>query len=268
MTALPTRVRITAAAALLACLGASPARAGSISISMTATAEMKDGALTVGLKIKNSGDEAAGSVVAVLRLQDREARGTRRDSLGPGETIEESLTLSATDLGPGRWPFRVATDYTDANQYPFEALHVAVATVGQPPLAKVAVPEIAIPSLSDSGTAAFKVKNLAGTARDASVTVFVPDGLETPDGVQKVALPAWETKDVRVQLVNRTALAGSRYPIFVAVEYDEDGVHQALVSSTTVEIQPHKALISRGLLYVVGALIVAWLIVLLRRRGA
>ena len=41
-------------------------------------------------------------------------------------------------------------------------------------LDEVAVPEIAIPPLSDSGTAAFKVKNLAGTARDALVTVFVP----------------------------------------------------------------------------------------------
>lgn len=268
MTGPSTTLRRVATVALLTCLGVLPARAGSISIGMTATAEVKNGALTVGLKVSNTGDEAANSVVTILRLRDREARGTRHESLGPGETMQETLTVSAADLGEGRWPFRVATDYTDANQYPFEALHVAAVAVGQPALAKVAVPEISIPPLSDSGSMSLKVKNLAGTARDVTVSIFLPDGIEASDPTQQVALPPWEAKDVGAQLVNRTALAGSRYPVFVAVEYDDAGVHQALVSSNTVEIQPHRALVSHGLLWVVAALIVVWLIVLLLRRRA
>ena len=119
--------------------------AGSISITMTATTEVKDGNLSVVLKVGNSGDEAAGSVVAVLRLRDKEVRGTRHEALDPGASMEETLALPLGDLGPGRWPYRVAVDYTDANQYPFQALHAATFIVGSPGPAKIAVPEIVAP---------------------------------------------------------------------------------------------------------------------------
>jgi hypothetical protein len=260
------RVHLAVLAALLAGLAGAPAHAGSISINMTSTAELRDGALAVTLKISNSGDEAASSVVPVLRLRDKEARGTRHDSLAPGDSFQETLSIPAADLGTGRWPFRVATDYTDANQYPFQALHVAVVTVGDPSPGKMAIPEITIPAVSDSGRMTMKVKNLAGTARDATVTVFAPDGLEVPEARQQIAFQPWEVKEASATLVNRTALAGSRYPVFVAVEYDDGGVHQTLVSSSTVEIQQHRALLSHGLLWVVVALIVVWLGVLFLRR--
>ena len=262
------RLRAAALVAVLTCLSPVLARAGSISISMTATASVKDGALEVALKISNSGDEAANSVVPILRLRDREARGSRRDSLAPGDTIEDTLRVPMGDLGSGRWPFRVATDYTDANQYPFQALHVAVVTVGDPSPSKVAVSDITIPAVSESGTVSMKIKNLAAAARDAEVTVFAPDGLEVLTPTQQVTLKPWESVDARADLVNRTALAGSRYPIFVAVEYDDGGVHQTLVANGTVEIQQRRALVAHGLLWVVGALVVAWVILLVRRRMA
>jgi hypothetical protein len=248
-------------------LGATRVDAGRISITMTATTEVKDGNLSVVLKVGNSGDEAAGSVVPVLRLRDKEVRGTRHEALDPGASMEETLALPLGDLGPGRWPYRVAVDYTDANQYPFQALHAATFIVGSPGPAKIAVPEIVAPPLSESGDVSLTVKNLAGTARPATVTIYVPDGLEAPDATQKIDLPAWETAKVQTGLLNRTALAGSRYPIFVAVEYDDEGAHQTLVSSSTVEVQQHRALISRGLLWVVGGLLAAWAIVLILRRG-
>jgi hypothetical protein len=257
---------VHAATVLALLLGASVARAGSISITMTATADVKDGNLSVGLKVSNSGDEAAGSVVPVLRLGDKEVRGARHESLDPGQSLQETLTTAAPS-GSGRWPYRIAVDYTDANQYPFQALHAAVFTIGSPAPAKVAVPEIAIPALSESTTAALTVKNLAGTARTTTVSLFVPDGLEASPATQQVALPPWETANVSATVINRTALAGSRYPIFVAIEYDEDGMHQSLVQSSAVEIQQRRALVSRGLLWVVGGLVAVWLVLLVVRRG-
>jgi hypothetical protein len=260
-----TTFRLAALAALL--VGVPAARAGSISITMTATADVKDGNLVVGLTIGNTGDEAASSVVPVLRVGDKEVRGQRHESLDPGQKVQDTLGLPTGDLTPGRWPYRLAVDYTDANQYPFQALHAATFLIGSPPPAKVAVPEISVPALSDRSTVSLTVKNLAGVARSASVSVFAPEGLEVETPTQKVDLPAWETAKVRATLVNRTALAGSRYPIFVAVEYDEDGTHQALAASGTVEVQQRRALVSRGLLWVVGALLVAWVALLIWRRG-
>jgi hypothetical protein len=247
---------------MLLCLGARAATAGNITINMTSTVEYRDGALAVDLTVSNLGDEAARSVVPIVRFLEREARGERREALGPRERLQASLAVPAPGLGAGRWPFRVAVDYTDANQYPFQALHVALLTVGNPSPAKVAVPEISIPALSRTTTARLTVKNLAGTARTAAVTVFAPEDLEVAAPRQDLELPAWGERTVRASLTNRTALAGSRYPVFVAVEYDDTDVHQALVAQGLVEILSPRAFVSRWLLWAVAALVLGWLLLL------
>src|SRR5712692_9748842 len=186
----------TRAAALALCLVASAARAGNISITMTTTAEVRDGGLSVHLTVSNTGDEAASSVVPVLRFGDHEVRGRRQDTLAPSQSFDDTLTVPEVALGPGRWPFRVAVDYTDQNQYPFQALHVAIITVGNPSPAKVTVQDIRIPPLSSSTVAHVRVKGLAGVARKATINVFVPEGLEATDGHVEVELAAWEEQDV------------------------------------------------------------------------
>src|SRR5437879_4656102 len=223
----------TRAAALALCLVASAARAGNISITMTTTAEARDGGLSVHLTVSNTGDEAASSVVPILRFGDREVRGTRQETLAPSQSFDDTLTMPEVALGPGRWPFRVAVDYTDQNQYPFQALHVAIITVGNPSPAKITVQEIRIAPLSSSTVAHVQVKSLAGVVRKATVHV-----------------------------VDRTALAGSRYPIFVSVEYDDEGTHHAVISHGLVEVgAPHRE-VSSTLLVAVGVLIAAWLVFL------
>jgi len=250
----------TRAAALALCLVASAAQAGNISITMTTTAEVREGALVVHLTVKNSGDEAASSVVPILRFGDREVRGTRQETLAPSQSIYETLTLSQVTLGPGRWPFRVAVDYTDQNQYPFQALHVAMITVGNPSPAKVSVQEIAIPPLSSSTVAHTRLKSLEGVSRKVALNVFAPEGLEVSDGRTEIDLAAWAEKDVSSHLINRTALAGSRYPIFVSVEYDDEGTHHAVISHGLVEVGAQHREVSSMLLVVVGVLIAAWLV--------
>src|SRR5688500_10957917 len=99
---------------------AGPADAKSISISITPKLELRGGVLTATVRVGNAGDEAAQSVTPVLRFGDKQVRGEARPALGPKETMEVPLSLEVGELGIGRWPFRVAVDYTDANQYPFQ----------------------------------------------------------------------------------------------------------------------------------------------------
>src|SRR5262245_57062312 len=211
------RMRPLVVGFLLGLAAAGRAEAKNISLTMTPTATVADGTLSVQLTVVNRGDEAAQTVVPTLRFQDREARGKGRSSLGPNETLEETLTLSAPapELTNGRWPYRLAIDYTDANQYPFQALHVATVESGNPPPAKVVVSEIQAPALSSSGSYSVKVKNLTGSPRNAAVAVLVPEGLEVPGTPPQVSLNAWEEKAVAGAIVNRTAVAGSRYPVCV-----------------------------------------------------
>jgi hypothetical protein len=253
--------RLWAAVALAAWLGAAPALAKTITITMTTTVGYQDGAVVVALTVGNSGDEAANAVVPVLRFRDGEARGRLQESLPPNGRLEESLSVPAPDLPPGRWPFRVSVDYADANQYPFQALHVALLSVGTPSPARVAVTKVETRPLGRTGAVRVRLKNLAGVERRADVTLFVPEGLET-DGVPPVALAAWEEKTLRVPVVNRTGLPGSRYPVFVAVEYDDDGGHQTVLAQQLLEIASPRAGLARLLVWIGGALVLGWLGVL------
>jgi len=222
---------------VLLAVAAGPAAAKSISISITPRVELQNDAVVAQVGVKNGGDEAALSVSASLFFRDQQVRGQVRPELAPQQAMDVTLSIPAAGLQTGRWPYRVAIDYTDANQYPFQALHAGILTVGTPPLSKVAIPSVNAPPLSSTGRLRVHLKNLAGVARTATVRGAAPEGIEITTPPAEVALAPWGEADVEHGLVNRTALAGSRYPIFVTVEYEEDGVHQAIIGQGMVEIR-------------------------------
>jgi hypothetical protein len=249
-------------ASLLVVLAAGAAWGGSITINMTSRADLQEDRLVVDLTVGNTGDEAAGSVVPILRLRDRETRGAREDSLAPGARIERRLEIPADDLGEGRWPFRVAVSYTDQNQYPFQALHVSTITRGNPLPAKVAVTRVDIDPLEGTADVAIRLKSLAGAERAVTVTLFTPEDVEATAGPAEVTLAPWAENTVDLELTNRTALAGSRYPVFAVVEYDEPGAHHTVVGQGVVEVRSPRAFLPRVLWWVVGGLLAAWILLL------
>ena len=215
---------------------ASSAEAGTIGITIASTAELRDGALAVAVGLENTGDEAAFSVTPTLRFLGREARGQTQTALGPDRTLQDSLQLPAGDLSQGRWPYAVAVDYTDANEYPFQALHVATFEIGSPLPAKMAVSKFESRGIAGTGTVNLRVKNLSGARQEIHLSVLVPDALEASTPGEDVSLDPWEEKSWDVELTNRAALAGSRYPVFVAVEYEDGAGHQTIVAQNAVEI--------------------------------
>jgi hypothetical protein len=238
------------------------AAAGSISISIQPVVELREGALSAQVKVSNVGDEPAQSVAAVLVFGEHKARGEIHPSLAVGGSMDAALSLPVGDLGTGRWPYQVAVDYTDANQYPFQAIHLGLVTVGSPPPAKVAVSELMVDPLSSSGKLRIRLKNLAGVVRQASLTVVAPEGIEATAPALDVKLAAWEERTVSVPIVNRTALVGSRYPVFVEVQYDDDGVHQAVVGQGMVAIEAAHSFfeVRRTWFWIVaGVLVALWL---------
>src|SRR5436309_8590312 len=143
----PLWLVLVGAPALALCL-LGPAAAGSISISISPVVEPREGALSAQVKVSNVGDEAAQSVAAVLVFGEHKARGDIHPSLAPGAAMDAALSLPVGELGTGRWPYYVAVDYTYANQYPFQAIHVGLVTVGSPPPAKASVSEVKADPLS------------------------------------------------------------------------------------------------------------------------
>lgn len=221
---------------LLLAVAVGPARAGSISITTTQKASYADGTLTVSLTIGNSGDEAAHSVSPVLRFRDLTVRGRRREDLAPGQTVEDELSLHVGELGTGRWVYAVAVDYADANQYPFQALQMGSVGVGDIGPTKVTATKVTAEPIAKDGQLSIELKNLTGEARTVQATTHVPEGLEVTSDVGEVSLEPWGERTVTADIANRTALAGSRYPVFVSVEYDDDEGHHAGVFQGVVEI--------------------------------
>jgi len=230
------RTAVATMGMLAAIAVATDASAGSISITTTQTSTYDAGTLTVKVKVGNSGDEAAHSVSPVLRFRDAVVRGTRHESLAPGGSVEDELAIEVGDLGPGRWTYSVAVDYTDANQYPFQALQLGSLSIGNLGPAKVTATKVTAEPIATDGRLSIELKNLSGDARSVHVTTHVPEGLEVTSDVGDVALEPWAEQSVTAAVVNRTALAGSRYPVFVAVEYDGDEGHYGAVFQGVVEI--------------------------------
>jgi hypothetical protein len=245
-----------------------PARAKTISITISQRTEIRDGSLVAHVTVGNSGDESAKAVAATLRFGEAKSKGKLHDDLAPNGSFQEDLTVQTGTLGEGRWPYEIAVDYADANLYPFQALLVTTIVVGSPSTPKVSVPEISSVGIAESGELTIKVKNLENAARDVSYRIVVPEGLEATEPKGRLQLAPWDEETTSIDVVNRTALAGSRYPVFVALEYDEGGVHQALVAQGTVEIVPPSDFWeeNRTLLFGGAAVLVAlWLGLVVRR---
>lgn len=247
---------------LLASMLGGTAAAGTISITISQAARFSAGNVVVDVKVGNSGDEAALSVTPILRFGDKEVRGKGQASLAPNTSFDETLSIPVGTLGEGRWPYQLAVDYTDQNQYPFQALQTQTIIVGNPPAAKVAIPNLRPEDISGSGSLAVTVKNLTPDTRTAKVSVLVPEGLEATEPVQEVTLEGWKDAVLDVPITNRTALVGSRYPVFVAVEYDDGPVHQAVVSQGIVAVTSAGSFLDRwGRALWVGAIVLVgvWL---------
>jgi len=240
-------------------------QAGTISITLTVRPTLADGKLGVQVKVANGGDEAAQSVAAVLGFRGQTVRGTLHQSLEPKQSFDETLTLPAEGLADGRWPFRLAVDYTDANQYPFQALQVQLVTAGSPPPAKVGVVGVkASGGIAGSGDLDVSLKNLGPDPRTVVVGAMVPDGLEATQPGAPVTLAGWAQQDLAIPVTNRTALPGSRYPVFVVVEYDDGPVHQAAFGQGVVDVVGEDSFLDRNRRWLVGgaiALVVLWIAV-------
>jgi hypothetical protein len=251
-------------------VGAPPANGATISLTVAAEASFHNDVLTVHVTITNNGDAAAQSIVPILRFREHNVRGNGVGSLGSRDKFQETLTLAVSGLAAGRWPFQVAIDYTDSNRHPFQALHVSTIDAGSQPSEQPIEASITVPPLAGSARARVVVKNLTNVARTATVQVFAATGLEVQDLVIPIDLDRGEEKSLTTTIVNRTALGGSRYPVFAVVQSAGGAGHQTVVAHGTIDVLRGQSLIL-AYRYVLwsgaAALLVAWIVfVLIHRR--
>ena len=258
-------MRTGALCAALLLLPAAHAAAGSITLRLSASAELRDGALRVALTVTNQGDAEALALRPRLQFLGREEKGAAHRSLAPGASLDAVLALEAAP-GAGRWPFALAVDYADANAHPFQAFSAGLVTLGEPPPFGLLLDGVRATPLDDRGTLFVTLRNPAGPERRARVRALVSADLDPPAEAKDVLVRSGRS-EVALPLGIRTALAGNRYVAFVVVECDEAGFHQALLGETLVEVRARRPLLFAPLLAAGLLLLLVWGAALLVRRS-
>jgi hypothetical protein len=245
------------------------AETGRIGFELTTSVDVEAGRLRVPLAVRNVGDTTALAVSPTLAFRGHEARAERRARVEPGATFETVLELETGKLGAGRWPYRVTLDYTDANDYPFQALQVAPLLVGEPAPPRVAILDVTGAPVASSGSIEARLKNLGEEPRQVHVHFHVPAAVEVEAPETRVDLDGWEERTVSTDLVNRTGLPGSRYAVFATAEYEDGEIHQTAVASGTLDVIEEPPLLERYRTRLLGAaalLVLGWAAFVLWRR--
>lgn len=260
---------------LLVAVVARPA-AATITIELNAEGRLENG-VAFTLSAKNTGNEAAHDVEPEVAYEGKTTRGDALATLEPNTSHEWKFALAAPP-GTGTYPVVVRLRYADANGYPLSALLVHLQrTAGA--RSGPARPTLTSGPVSRFGNAKLVIENPGPQPIAGRLTLVLPTEFQTDPENQPAQVPAQGRNEMTLVFQNAGALPGSAYPIYATFEYDQDGIHHAVVSNTTVNVVigstgthvPPLVIGGGALLLVIGALVFAWRSAAeraARRRGA
>lgn len=207
-----------------------------ISIDTAITAGVRDNRTSVSLVITNKGDEAAHNVLAIVEAGGKTARGALKEVLGVNESLKEQFGLETVYAKPGRYPFVVTVEYTDANLYPFTALSVAHLNYKDPGNARVvcAAPPLKI---IEKGRQTLSVTNMDDAPRTVHVRLAAARELSVARPETDVVLGPGAKKDVQFDLGNTSALPGSSYPVYGVITYEDGERFNSYICSGALTVE-------------------------------
>jgi hypothetical protein len=223
-----------AAGAALGLALPAPAFAATIQLTILAQPYVGRHGLDVHLDIRNNGDAAAHNLLPFVALRGEDAPGTLVPVLEPRRSLLQTIRipLTAPEKMRGVWPLFVRLSYGDANNHPFEAVHVVGVPFG--PEAPAPLPlRLAGTRLETTGELNADIEAPAGTS--AALTFVVPAGLAVAPEQTVVTLTGARRR-VTALLTNAGATAASVLPAFVVAEYDVGDRHGTSIATAMVEI--------------------------------
>ena len=187
------------------------------------------------VKTTNLGDETAFNVQLSLEINDKKIVSDVKKQLGIRESFEWEAPLAAKPGIPGKYPLILATNYQDANSYPFSAISVSAFDYTQGTISDIAA-KISNIELSGKEKLELAVKNLAETEKQLRIRLIVPKELSADKDSTSLNLPGKSEKALNFEIKKFSALAGSTYAVFAVVEYDEGNKHYTSITSGVVKV--------------------------------
>lgn len=199
-----------------------------------ATPELRGETIVVPLTIRNGTGEPIKQVTPGIRFIRWMSWAAVHPELAAGAELDVNVVSATGDLGIGRWPYCLFVDYATASGRRVQMLDQATFVLGDPPPATVTLTVDAPAPLAESGVLRVHLDNTGAERRTVNVTACMPRGFKVPEGVAPVELPAGDEALVELQLRSQARHPGS-YEIFVAAEYEEGPVHQAVIAPVTLD---------------------------------
>jgi hypothetical protein len=228
-----------------------------ISLSITTTvdsAALPD--LAVSVTVTNGGKEAAHSVRATIQTGAARVTLPGSQDVRPGQSHKFSASIPVATAKAGTYPVFVTIAYADANGYSFSALASSSYWSGQATTSDIFGVLSASPVSDTKGELRLKLKNNSSEARALTLTPVLPLEL-TPEGLPPtLTLTPGQENELTGAIANFSALGGSRYPIFIAVEYETVDQHFSNVITTMVDVAAPGTMFSRYRNWIIGAGIV------------
>lgn len=208
--------------------------------------------LAVEVEVSNGGKETAHALKATVQAASARLTLPGLVDLRPGQSHKFAASIPVPATTPGTYPVFVTIAYADANGYSFSAIASSSYSAGAATASDIVGVLTARP-ISDSGALRLKLKNNSGESRALTLTPVLPLEL-TPGGLPgTLTLAPGEEKELQGTIANFSALGGSRYPIFVAVEYDTADQHFSNVITTIVDVAAPGTVFSRYQGWIIGA---------------
>jgi len=257
--------------AILFCHG--PAGASYITMETETATSMVESGVEIKLSATNRGDEEARHVQPEVRLLGQAIAGPLRQSLRPGELYswETTVAVQKDSQLPGRYPIFIVLDYTDRNLYPFSAVSATYMNFGngRPSHVSGRIPTIEI---SHKGKIEIQLSNRDDRERRVSLEMVGPRELSLKEVKGPLLVPAHSDLSVSSSVTNLSALSGSSYRVYAAVEYDEAGEHFSSAIPGIVTIGTSESPVRRYRWFLIGLggllFVVLITVQLLRRRSS
>lgn len=210
-----------------------------ISMETKTSATFEENKLAVKVNVTNKGDEPAYNVQVGVDANDKIASTPMKDVLQINETHTVETTFDMDIQAVGRYPLIITVDYTDLNQYPFSAISSSYFVYKEDVSPKVHG-RIDNVGISGSGKLVLILKNLLDARKKVRVKLIVPRELSVPEPIKDIELDSKSEKEMRFDIKNFSALAGSSYQVFAVTGYEDNNKHYTVTIPGVVKIMERR----------------------------
>lgn len=210
---------------------------GTISLDVRTQAGVRQGVLSASVSAVNRGSESAHNLQVKIEGPGFSWESPLQPRLPVQRTHVATCRQVLGKLPPGRHPLVVRVHYTDANQYSFSALSVATFAFGKdagPGIVGILEPGARMQS---RGRMDLSLKNMEDRDKRLSVRLHLPQELTPEPALLEKRLGPLEEARIRFRVRNFSALAGSTYPVYATLEYEQDGRRHTAVAAGVLQVE-------------------------------